>query len=228
MQVSTTVVVELPSHVWFFVASWTRAHQASLYRLLEFVWVRVHLIGDAIQLSHSLLAFSPSAFDLSQHLGLVQWISCSNQVDKVLELQLQHWGSISFRIDWFNLHHCSLSIYWPKKPDEPMELLDLASSLCEHHPKDWVSLVAQIVKNRPAVWETRLLSLGQEDPLEKWMATHCSILAWRSQWTEKPGRLQSMRSQGVRHKWMTNTTLLYIYIYIYISNPISNHKRWCC
>ena len=40
-------------------------------------------------------------------------------------------------------------------------------SLCEHHPKDWVSLVAQIVKNRPAVWETRLLSLGQEDPLEK-------------------------------------------------------------
>ena len=48
-----------------------------------------------------------------------------------------------------------------------MELLDLASSLCEHHPKDWVSLVAQIVKNRPAVWETRLLSLGQEDSLEK-------------------------------------------------------------
>ena len=196
MQVSTTVV-HLPSHVWFFVASWTRAHQASLYHLLEFVWVHVHFIGDVIQPFHLLLPFSPSTFELPQHLGLVQWISYSNQVQKVLELQLQHQhsGSISFRIDWFDLHHCSLSIYWPKKPDKPMELLDLASSLCEHHPKDWVSLVAQMVKNLPAVWETQLLSLGQEDPLEKWMAIHCNILAWRSQWTKEPGRLQSIGLQ---------------------------------
>ena len=168
MQVSTTVVVQLPSHVWLFIASWTRAHQASLYHLLEFVWVHVHFIGDAIQPFHPLSPFSPSAFNLSQHLGLVQWVS-PNQVDKVLELQLQHQhsGLISFRIDWFDLHHCSLSIYWPKKTHEPMKLLDLASSLCEHHPKDWVSLVAQMVKNLPAMWETWLPSLGWEDPLEK-------------------------------------------------------------
>ena len=50
-----------------------------------------------------------------------------------------------------------------------MKLLDLASSLCEHHPKDWVSLVAQMVKNLPAMWETWLPSLGWEDPLEKSM-----------------------------------------------------------
>ena len=56
-----------------------------------------------------------------------------------------------------------------------------------------VSLVAQAVKNSPA--GDRVGSLGREDPLEKGMATHCNILAWRIPWTEKPGRLQSMGSQ---------------------------------
>ena len=54
-------------------------------------------------------------------------------------------------------------------------------------------------KNLPAMQETRVLSLGQEDPLEKEMATHSSILAWRILWTEEPGSLQSMGSQRVRH-----------------------------
>ena len=54
------------------------------------------------------------------------------------------------------------------------------------------SLGAQMVKNLPSVQETRLQSLGLEDPLEKGMATHFSILAWRIPWTEEPGRLQSM------------------------------------
>ena len=62
-----------------------------------------------------------------------------------------------------------------------------------------VSLVVQVVKNLPATWETQVQSLGQEDPLEKEMATHSSILAWRIPWTEDPGRLQSMGSQRVRH-----------------------------
>ena len=52
-------------------------------------------------------------------------------------------------------------------------------------------LVAQTVKNPPAMWETRVLSLRQEDPLEKEMATHSSILAWGIPWTEEPGGLQS-------------------------------------
>ena len=63
----------------------------------------------------------------------------------------------------------------------------------------WVSLVAQMVKNPPAMQETRVQSLGQTDPLEKRMATHSSILAWRIPWTEEPGGLQSMWSQRVRH-----------------------------
>ena len=56
-----------------------------------------------------------------------------------------------------------------------------------------------MVKNLPTMQETQVLSLGQEDPLEKVMATHSSILAWRIPWTETPGGLQSMESQRVGH-----------------------------
>ena len=59
--------------------------------------------------------------------------------------------------------------------------------------------MAQIVKKLPAVQETRVQSLGQEDPLEKGMATHSSILAWRIPWTEEPGGLQSMGWQRIGH-----------------------------
>ena len=59
--------------------------------------------------------------------------------------------------------------------------------------------MAQTVKNLPAVQETQIHPLGQEDPLEKEMATHSSILAWRIPWTEEPGGLQTMRSQRVGH-----------------------------
>ena len=66
-------------------------------------------------------------------------------------------------------------------------------------PDDWASLVAQLIKNPPAMQETQVQSLGGEDPLEKEIATHSSILAWKIPWTEKPGRLQSMGSQRVGH-----------------------------
>ena len=59
----------------------------------------------------------------------------------------------------------------------------------------WASLIAQLVKNLPAVQETWVWFLVREDPLEKGMATHFSIFAWRIPWTEEPGRLQSMGSQ---------------------------------
>ena len=61
------------------------------------------------------------------------------------------------------------------------------------------SLVAHMVKNLPVVGETWVGSLGQKDPLEKGMAIHSSILAWRLPWTEDPGGLQSMGLQKVRH-----------------------------
>ena len=63
----------------------------------------------------------------------------------------------------------------------------------------WASLVGQRLKRLPAMWETWVQSLGWEDPLEKEMATHSSILAWRIPWTEEPGGLQSTGLQRVRH-----------------------------
>jgi len=65
--------------------------------------------------------------------------------------------------------------------------------------KDKTSLVAQSVKKPPAMQESWVQSPGQEDPLEKGMATQSSILAWRIPWTGEPGRLQSMLSQSIRH-----------------------------
>ena len=61
------------------------------------------------------------------------------------------------------------------------------------------SLMAQMVKNLPEMQETWVQSLGQEDPLEKGMATHSSILAWRIPWTEEPDGLQSIGLQRVGH-----------------------------
>ena len=72
-------------------------------------------------------------------------------------------------------------------------------------PSDLVpTLVAQTVKRLPAMQETRIWSLGQEDPLEKAIATHSSTLAWKIPWMEEPGRLQTMGSQRVRHDWSTS------------------------
>ena len=66
-------------------------------------------------------------------------------------------------------------------------------------PRSPDSLVAQTVKNLPTMQETRVQSLGREDPVEKGMVTHSSILAWKMPWTKEPKGLQSMGSQRVRH-----------------------------
>ena len=96
--------------------------------------------------------------------------------------------------------HCSLvceSVDWKQKLD-----------------RSWLfraSLVAQTVKNLPVMLETQVQSLSQEYPLEEKMATPSSIFAWKTPWTEEPGRLQSMGSQRVGHYWVTNTLNWYIY-----------------
>ena len=68
-----------------------------------------------------------------------------------------------------------------------------------------------MVKPLPTVWETEVQSLFREDLLEKEMASHSSILAWKTQWMEVPGRLQSMGSQGVGHDLATSLSLLFFY-----------------
>ena len=92
----------------------------------------------------------------------------------------------------------------------------------------WASLVAQRLKRLPPMRETRVRSLGWEDPLEKEMVTHSSILAWKIPRTEKSGRLQSMGSQRVGHDWATS---LHIWnkckfeIYIWNSSDSTEHTH---
>ena len=75
----------------------------------------------------------------------------------------------------------------------------LGVNFCDLYSFNRASLLAQMVKCLPAMRETRVQSLGREDPLEKEMATHSSTLAWKIPWIEEPGRLQSMGSQRVGH-----------------------------
>ena len=86
------------------------------------------------------------------------------------------------------------------------------------------ALVAQSVKDLPAMWETWVSSLGWEDPLEKEMAIHSSIPAQRIPWTEEPGGLQSMGLQRVGHDWVTKHSTVCSALYIFIiSRNSSNH-----
>ena len=85
---------------------------------------------------------------------------------------------------------------------------------------NWTELVAQMVKNPPAMWETWVRSLGWEDPLEEDMATHSSILAWRIPWTEEPGELQSIGSERVGHDWATFTGS------VKLTHEINHYNYW--
>ena len=89
----------------------------------------------------------------------------------------------------------------------------------------WASLAAQLVKNLAASQEIRVGSLGQEDILEKVMATHSSILVWRIPWTEEPDGLISMGSQRVGHDWATNTIHTTKYKTDNYQGPTVQHKE---
>ena len=88
-----------------------------------------------------------------------------------------------------------------------MDTTERLSLSLSHLSSNWASLVAQTVKRLSAMWETWVLSLGQEDPLEKEMAMHSSTLAWKIPWTEEPARLLSMGLQRVRHDRGTSLSL---------------------
>ena len=119
----------------------------------------------------------------------------------------------SFATPWTIAHQAPLSMafprqeYWSELPSPtPGDLLDPGIKLASpalvggffttEPPGKPDSLVVQMVKSLPAVWETWVQSLGWEDPLEKEMATHSSILIWKISQMEEPGRLQSMGSQS--------------------------------
>ena len=103
------VAVQLLSCVWLCDPMDCSTPVLSVHhQFLEFTQTHVHWVSDSIQPSHPPLSPSPPAFNLPQHQGLFKWVSCSHQVAKVLELQLQHSPSseysrlVSFRNDWFD------------------------------------------------------------------------------------------------------------------------------
>ena len=86
---------------------------------------------------------------------------------------LSHAFIAEVRFDYFLIHRCITDTFGSQS-------------------RTFAILLAQRVKHLPAMWETRVLSLGRKDPLEKEMATHSSILAWKIPWTEEPGRLRTI------------------------------------
>ena len=112
--------------------------------------------------------------------------------------------------------HSSILVWkipWTKEPDRLQSMgvtrvgHDLATKPSNHQWLIRTSLVGQMAKCLPTMWETRVPSLGWDDPLEKEMAAHSCTLAWKIPWTEEPGRLQSMGSQRVGHNWVISLSL---------------------
>ena len=122
-----------------------------------------------------------------------------------------------FPVMWPGLSFANLLAYWMQHFNsiifQNLKLLSWSSitstSFVFSNTSQRTSLVAQMVKLLPTMWETWVQSLGWEDPLEKEMATHSSTLAWKIPWTEEPGRLQSMAIQRVR--WLRNFTFILLY-----------------
>ena len=134
--------VQLLSRVWLSATLWTAAHQASLSVTNSQIrtQIHVHWAGDAIQLSHPLLSPSSPAFNLSQIWGLLQWVTSSHQVAKVLEFQLQHQSfqwifSTNFLYDWLFWCPCSPRDF--QEPSPTPQFKSINSSLSSSISSWW-------------------------------------------------------------------------------------------
>ena len=114
------------------------------------------------------------------------------------------WDTWVLSLGWEDLLEKEMATHssilaWRIQQTEEHGRLQSMGSQSRTRLSDFTYLLTRMVKHLPAMWETRVLSLGWEDLLEKEMATHSSTLAWRIPWMEEPGRLQSMGSQRVGH-----------------------------
>ena len=165
------------------------------HQLPELAQTHVHRVGDTILPSHFFVVpFSSCIRDFYNesvlHIRWPKYWSFSFRISPSNEYS----GLIFFRIDWLDL----LAVQGTLKSSSPTPQFKNINSLVLSFIVQ-ISLVAQRLKRLPARRETWVQSLGQEDPLEKEMATHSSTLAWRILWTQEPGRLQSTGSQRVGH-----------------------------
>ena len=131
-------------------------------------------------------------FNVFIYLILLHWVWMIFQL-WYSNSQFQHLGSSSLTRDQTQVP-CFKSI-----ESQPLDHQGSPGIILNIQGSIRASLVAHTVKNLPAMQQTQVQSLGQEGPLEKGMATHSSILAWKIPWTEEPGGLQSMGLHRVRH-----------------------------
>ena len=174
-------------------ADWSMLGFPVLRCLPEFAQTHVHWVSDAIKLSHPLSPTSPSALNLCIRSNLcIRW-------PNYWSFSISPSSEYSELIDLISLLSKGLSRVFSSATVQKHQFFSAQPSL-------WTSLVAQMVKNLPAMQETWVWSLGGDDPLEKGMATRSCILAWRNPWTEEPGGLQSVGLQRVRHDWAPSCT----------------------
>ena len=195
------ISVQLLSHAQLFATPWTAAHQVSLAITISWSLLKLMSIESVMPSNHLILCCSllllPSIFPSirvfsSESVLRIRWPKCWSFSFSIRPSK-EYSGLISFRIDWLDL----LAIQGTLK-----------TLLQQHSSKDQffgtqlslrTSLVAQTVKHLSTMRETGVRALGWEDPLEKEMAIHSIILAWRIPGTGELGGLLSMGSQRVRH-----------------------------
>ena len=120
-------------------------------------------------------------------------------INKLWHIQTMGYYSVLKKKKKTKKHKTTDELLNPEKTWRNLKCLSLS--------KKRASLVAQLVKNLPTMWETWVRFLGWEDPLEREMATHSSTIAWKIPWKEEPSRLQSMGLQRVGHNWATKLSL---------------------
>ena len=173
---TTAQFSSLTQRVWLFVTPWTASHQASLYQLQELAQTHIHRIGDAIQPSHPLSSPSPSAFNLSQHQGLFQWVSSSDYCTislilhaskvmlKILQARLQQYMNwelpdvqAGFRKGRGIRDQIVISVGSEKKQENSRKT-SISTSLCS-----WLCGSQQTVQ------------FSSVEPLTVWITTNCSV-----------------------------------------------------
>ena len=217
------VVAQSLSCVQLFANPWTAARQAPLSLTISrslLMSIKSVMPSNYLIFCRPLLllpSIFPSIWVFSNELALcIKWpkywsfIFCISPSNEYSEL-------ISFRMDWLDLlavqgtlksllqHHSSKASILRRSAFFIVQL---------SHPL--TSLVAQTVNRLSTMRETRVPSLGWQDPLEKEMAIHSSTIAWKIPWTEEPGRLQSMGSQRVGHDWATSRSCSHSHIHTWL------------
>ena len=221
------ISVQSLSHVQLFANPWTAARQSSLSitnsrSLLKLMSIESMMPANHLILCRPLL-LPPSIFPSirvfsNESVLCIRWTNYW-RFSFSINPSNEYSGLISFRMDWLDLlavqgtlksllqHHSSKASIFQHSTFFIVQFshsyMTMGKTIALTRWTTW-TLVALRVKRLPAMQETWVRSLGQEDLLEKEMATHSSTLAWKIPWTEEPGRLQSMESQRVRHDWATS------------------------